>query len=611
MTSSRRFLGLLGLLLLLPKLPGWAQDKPLPPAEAAARMTLPDGFRATLFAGEPDLVQPIAFTIDDRGRLWVAESYSYPKWHTDVVGKDRILIFEDRDGDGRFDTCKVFWDKGANISGLQVGFGGVWVCATPNLLFIPDRDGDDVPDGPPEVVLDGWDLKARHNVFNGLTWGPDGWLYGCNGILSNSRVGKPGTPDAQRVPINCGVWRYHPTRRTFEVVATGTTNPWGLDFDDHGQMFITNCVIHHLWHVVPGAHFQRMYGQDFNPHWYRLLDSCADHIHWAGGPWQESRGGKGKHDSPGGGHAHAGCMVYLGDNWPEQYRNGVFMCNLHGSRVNHDLLERKGSGYVAHHGKDFLLANDPWFRGLSLQYGPDGGVFVSDWTDTGECHNYDKVHISGRIFKVTYGKTTPAPVDMARLSDEELVQRQLHRNDWHVRHARRVLQERAAAGRLGKTVPAALVQLLREHPEAGRRLRALWALHVIGALDESLILEQLRSPHEILRVWAVKLGLEDHKPSAEVHRKLLEMAVRDSSAMVRLYLASGLQRLPPAQRWPIAEALAAHAEDAGDANLPLMIWYGIEPLVQADPDRFVALISKAKIPLLREYIARRVASMAN
>src|SRR5207248_6874661 len=190
---------------------------------------------------------------------------------------------------------------------IALGFGGVWLCSTPNLVFIPVRAGEDRPAGPPEVVLDGWNLKeAKHNVFNGLTWGPDGWLWGCNGIQSRSLVGPPRTPKEKRVEINCGVWRYHPTRKVFEAVAHGTTNPWGLDFDDSGEAFITNCVIKHLWHVVPGAHFQRMYGQDSNPYSYGLLESCADHLHWGGGHWTESRGGKGPHDVPGGGHAHVG-----------------------------------------------------------------------------------------------------------------------------------------------------------------------------------------------------------------------------------------------------------------------------------------------------------------
>jgi putative membrane-bound dehydrogenase-like protein len=575
-------------------------------------MTLPDGFQATLFAGEPDIVQPMAFTIDDRGRLWVAECYSYPKWQTTPQGKDRILIFEDRDDDGHFDTCKVFYDKAVNVSGIQVGFGGVWLCSTPNLVFIPFRDGADVPSGPPVVVLDGWDLQAKHNVFNSLCWGPDGWLYGCNGILSNSKVGKPGTPTDQRVALNCGVWRYHPVKQIFEAVAHGTTNPWGLDWDDYGQMFITNCVIHHLWHVVPGAHFQRMYGQDLNPHVYGLMTSCADHIHWGGGPWQESRGGKGRHDQPGGGHAHVGAMVYLGDNWPDRYRNGLFTCNLHGSRINHDPLERQGSGYVAHHAKDFMLANDPWFRGLAIQYGPDGGVFVSDWTDTGECHNYDKVdQTNGRIYKITYGKPAPYHGDVSKLSDAELVQLQLRKNDWHVRHARRVLQERAAAGQLTPGTRDALAKMLQENAEVTRQLRALWALHVTGGLEEKLRQDLLQHPQEYLRGWAVHLGLEDRNPSPAFLARLAEMARKDPSPFVRLYLASGLQRLSAAERWPIAEALAAHGEDAHDANLPLMVWYGIEPLGSADQERFVALLEKVQIPLVREFMARRVSATSS
>ena len=241
-------------------------------------------------------------------------------------------------------------------------------------------------------MLDGWSLNARHNVFNGLTWGPDGWLYGCNGILATSlrRQARHArrTSASPSTAASGAIIRPRNASRSF---AWGTTNPWGLDFDDYGEMFITNCVIKHLFHVVPGAHFVRMFGEDLNPHCYGLIESCADHIHWAGGNWTSSRGGDGRTASAGGGHAHAGAMVYLGDNWPDEYRNHIFMCNIHGNRVNQDVLERTGSGYVAHHGKDFLLAHDPWFRGLALLYGPDGGVFVSDWCDTGECHNYDKV----------------------------------------------------------------------------------------------------------------------------------------------------------------------------------------------------------------------------
>ena len=592
--------------------PSSAQDRAVPPADAARRMSLPNGFRATLFAGEPDVVQPIAFTTDDRGRLWVVESFSYPKWVQEgQQGRDRVIILEDADGDGRHDSRKVFWDKGTNLSGIEVGFGGVWLCATPFLQFIPDRDGDDKPDvNQPEVLLDGWNLeKAQHNVFNGLTWGPDGWLYGMNGIQSYSVVGRPDEPQAQRKHIDCGVWRYHPVTRDFEVFASGTTNPWGLDFDDYGQMFITNCVIAHLWHVLPGAHYKRMYGQDINPYTYKLMDTCADHLHWGGGEWQESHGAKGKHGEAGGGHAHVGAMVYLGDNWPPQYRNGLFTCNLHGTRVNHDTLERRGSGYVAKHAPDLLLANDTFFRGLELLYGPDGAVYVSDWSDTGECHDFDGVVAeSGRIFKVSYGQHRPVSVDVARLPDAQLVELQLHRNDWHVRHARRVLHERAAAGKLAPTTHAALAKILDENGDVTRKLRALWALYVTNGLDAARLAKLLDHSEEHVRAWAVRLHVEDNQAPADVLARFAGMARSDPSPLVRVHLASALQRLPIDQRWPIAEALASHSGDATDPNLPLMIWYGIEPAVGKDKANAVALMSKVKIPVIREHIARRLAA---
>ncbi|MFL5245345.1 MAG: PVC-type heme-binding CxxCH protein [Gemmataceae bacterium] len=605
----KRWFASSALLLFLSVCPSAAADKPLPLQEAPKRMTLPEGFKATLFAGEPDVVQPIAFTFDDRGRLWVVECTSYPQWTDKKEGKDRVLIFEDKDGDGHFDTCNVFWNKGANLTGIELGFGGVWLCSTPNLIFIPIKEGTDEPAGPPQVILDGWDLKAQHNVFNSLTWGPDGWLYGCNGILSNARVGAPGTLDAKRVRMNCGVWRYHPTKKMFEAVAHGTTNPWGLDFDDYGRMFITNCVIKHLFHVIPGAHFQRMYGQDLNPNCYALMESCADHIHWAGGDWTTSRGGKGEHSDKGGGHAHSGAMVYLGDNWPAEYRNNVFMCNIHGNRINRDVIEEQGSGVVARHGKDFLFANDEWFRGIALQYGPDGGVFVTDWCDTGECHNYVEVDRSnGRIYKVTHGQTKPFRDNPALLPDADLVKLQRHKNDWMVRHARRLLQERAHWGKLDKETPASLKAILKEEKDVTRRLRALWALFAIGALDDAQIVKLLGDSQENLRVWAVQLAVDDRNPSEAVVGQLLKLAGDKSSLPVRLSLASALQRLPLEQGWRIAEVLLKNSDDAKDVNLPLMLWYGVEPLVATNSEKGMSLLAHAEIPLIRQYIARRLAS---
>ena len=251
-----------------------------------------------------------------------------------------------------------------------------------------------------------------------------------------------------------------------------------------------------------------MYGEDLAPYRYALLETCADHIHWAGGLWTDSREGKGKHGEAGGGHAHVGAMIYLGDNWPDLYRDNVFTCNIHGKRINRDRLERRGSGYVARHDRDFLMANDPWFRGLELKYGPDGAVYMTDWYDTGECHenDADDAHReNGRIYKISHGTPKPVTVDLASQDDEALAQLQLHHNDWFVRTARRLLQERAAAGRDLSKSHQLLRTILADNADVTRRLRAAWALYASGGLDEKAALAMLDQPSEHIRAWGVRL----------------------------------------------------------------------------------------------------------
>jgi putative membrane-bound dehydrogenase-like protein len=281
----------------------------LPPEKAAEAMTVPEGFTVQLFAGEPDVVQPIAFCLDDRGRVWVAEALTYPVRRPEGQGQDRIVIFEDTDGDGKFDKRTVFMEGLNLVSGLEVGFGGVWIGAAPYLMFVPVKEGEDKPSGPPQILLDGWHYEDTHETLNTFTWGPDGWLYGCHGVFTHSRVGKPGTPDNQRTPINAGIWRYHPTRHVFEVFAQGTSNPWGLDFDDYGQAFCEACVIPHLFHIIQGARYQRQAGDHFNPYTYDDIKTIADHLHYIG---VTPHSGNNRSDSAGGGHAHCGTMIYQG-----------------------------------------------------------------------------------------------------------------------------------------------------------------------------------------------------------------------------------------------------------------------------------------------------------
>src|SRR5690606_6815271 len=269
--------------------------------EAAKAMKLPEGFKATLAAAEPDIVRPISFTIDARNRLWVAEGHTYPIRAEEGQGRDRILIFEDTNGDGTLDSRKIFMEGLNLVSGIEVGMGGLWVGAAPYLLYIPIDFEKDQPAGPAQILLDGWGYQDTHETLNNLRWGPDGWLYGVHGVFTHSKVGMPGTPDDQRIPLNAAVWRYHPTRHVFEVFSEGTSNPWGIDFNDYGHAFITACVIPHLYHVIQGARYQRQAGKHFNEHTYDDIKTIADHVHWVGnrGP----HAGNFRSASKGGGHA--------------------------------------------------------------------------------------------------------------------------------------------------------------------------------------------------------------------------------------------------------------------------------------------------------------------
>jgi putative membrane-bound dehydrogenase-like protein len=609
----------------------------LSPQRAAEVMTVPNGFEVKLFAGEPDVHQPIAMCLDDRGRVWVAEAYCYPvrrpgsgplldltllkDKHAGDRG-DRILIFEDTDGDGKFDKCNVFMEGLNLVSGLEVGFGGVWIGAAPYLLFVPMKEGEDKPSGPPQILLDGWAYQDTHETLNTFSWGPDGWLYGCHGVFTHSRVGKPGTPSEQRIPINAGIWRYHPTKHTFEVFAHGTSNPWGLDYDEHGQFFCEACVIPHCFHVFQGGRYHRQAGDHFNPHTYADIQTIADHRHYLPAT---PDGGNDRSGSAGGGHAHCGLMIYQGGAWPAEYRGKLFMGNIHGRRINLDIPKPHGSGFVASHGNDFLLANDAWARFINFRHGPDGNVYVIDWYDKQACHT-SEVNIwdrsNGRIYKVCYRGTKPVKGDLRKCSDDELVHYQLHENEWFVRHSRRILQERYgdASGRANAKsftkVWTALSKIVIEHPSESRRLRALWALNGMNALIPSylpsVIETVLHDKSPYVRAWTIQLVMEYPEAllSSSFLDRFAEMARSDPSPIVRRYLASGLQRIPLNSRWPILTNLLAHEEDAADPNLPLMYWYAAEPLVSEDTDRALALARQSKIPQLLPFMVRRVSSIA-
>ncbi len=579
------------------------------PDEARARMVLPEGFRAEVFASEPMIRQPLTVNFDERGRAWVIEYLQYPvpaglkpvtvdqylRTEYDRVpdppprgprGVDRVKILEDTDGDGRADRATVFVD-GLNLaSGLAVGHGGVFVAQAPYLLFYPDRDKDDRPDGDPEVRLTGFGLQDAHATVNSLIWGPDGWLYGVQGSTVTARI--------RGIEFQQGVWRYHPRTRAFELFAEGGGNTWGLDFDATGNAFGSSNGGYTAFHVVQGANYVKgfaKHGPLHNPNAFGYFDPVT----YAG--------------PRAGGHVTPGGVIYKADAYPPAFR-GVFLGgNLLSNAVYWHPLSPQGSTFTARHGGTLIDARDPWFRPIDLQVGPDGCVYVVDWYDRRASHldprdTWDKTN--GRIYRVVYhDRPRVEPFDLSRLSGDRLVALRTSPNDWYASEARRVLAER----RDPALIPP-LKSLLAADRDEPTALRDLWALNACGGLDDPTALGLLDHPVAGVRRWTVRLLGDDRRMNPDLRAAVVRLAATDPDAPVRSQLAASCQRWAAADALPILARLVRRDEDRADRQIPLMLWWAVERQSRDDRDAVVSLFAVPDAqspPIVRETILPRLA----
>ncbi len=580
----------------------------LSPADAQKKFKVPDGFDVRLFAAEPDVVNPVAMTWDGRGRLWVLELYEYPLGA--AVGtkpRDRVKILEDTDGDGRADKVTVFAD-GLNLAtGLLLGDGGAYVGQAPELLFLKDANGDDVADAR-TVVMTGFGLEDRHELLNGFTWGPDGWLYMTHGVFTHSKVKRPEEPAGDGVTMNAAVARFHPRTKRFEVFADGTSNPWGVDFDREGNAFVSACVIDHLFHTAAGGLYVRQAGSPSHPYGYELLPSIVDHRHHMA--------------------AYAGVQVYQGDQFPEEYRGTILLGNIHDNSVHQDRLVPNGASFKASFIQDFVRANDGWFRPVSTQVGPDGAVWLMDWYDKYPCYqnaNADPEGVDrerGRIWRVVYtgaerGKKVPprpAGLDLEKAASSDLVILLAHRNAWQRRMAQRFLSERREAA-----AREPLLTLLRQGKELESRLAALWTLHGSEQLDETLLDSLKADPEPVIRAWVARLTGE--RPEwAESGASRLETLASDPNPSVRFAVAVAARQFvsgsltvntPPKTQGVVPTQAIANlvraSADGQDRLVSFMIWMASEPMVAAEPAgalEWMAENGMATMPLSRTLMAK-------
>lgn len=579
------------------------------PAEAASKMTTAAGLEVRLFAAEPMVRQPVCIEFDDRGRLWVIQYLQYPNpaglQRVEVdrysrtkydkipkpppygpVGADRISILEDVDGDGQADSIKDFVG-GLNLaSGMAFGYGGVFVLNVPYLLFYPDENRDDVPDGDPHVLLSGFGMEDAHSVANSLAWGPDGWLYGCQGSTVTANI--------RGIEFQQGVWRYHPNTHEFELFCEGGGNSWGLDFDSTGQLlYSTNWGGKVMLHGVQGAYLIKSFGKHgalHNPFAFGYFDHVP-------------------HDGFRGGHVSVGGLFYNGTTFPANLHGKYLAGDLLGHGVYwHELHERGGTFASAYVGT-LLAGNDSWFAPTDVTLGPDGAIYVTDWHDKRTAHpdpDADWDRTNGRIYRIqAKDAKAQAVVDVHKLSSQKLVELSLNAPDgWTRRRARRVLAEH-----LGSDVADSLRTIAINGADKRRALRATWALYTTGNWNDDLAEKLLKHRDRSVRAWAVRFSGDDGKVSQRIGEKLVDLARSEESARVQGQLACTARRLPLRNAVPILRELVARDLDASDPYNPLLIWWGLEQHATTDTLYFSEQILTPDIlqtTLFRSFLAGRL-----
>ena len=533
------------------------QRKPPGPAlsaeEAIAKMQLPPGFAVQCVAHEPDLINPTSFTFDDQGRMWVTESVEYPR-ESAGPGQDRIKIFESTHHDGNFDKVSIFADKLNIPCGVAIGNGGVYVTNSPDILFYPDCAVSGKATEP-RVILSGFGRADRHELPNSLTWGPDGWLYGMNGVFNGARI----QHDGKTFDFTCAIWRFHPVTQKFELFAQGTSNPWGLDYNRQGDWFVSCCVIDHLFHMTESGYYQRQ-GGPYPPatHWLPSITT-------------------GRHQAA----AYAGLCILDTDVFPEPYRGKLLMGNLHGSAINCDSLTRNGSTYVQHNEPDFLQANDAWFMPVAQKIGPDGCLYVMDWYDRYHCYqdaNRDPAGIDrerGRIYRISYGGRPFYPAfDLQKASADELLKLLDHPDIWNRRTAQRILIEKFSPDLVDRLEQMALDRSDRNNGH----MHALWTLVSHREIRPPFHLKLLASDDEPTRNWGVRAAGEMSDVADDVLEKLRAMS-HDPSADVRCQLAVTAGRLPRDKGLPILLDLLRSTDNAKDPLIPTIVYNNLRPWI--------------------------------
>jgi putative heme-binding domain-containing protein len=597
------------------------RGKYVSPEEALKLLTVEPDLVVEELLHEPEVAQPTQVSFDSKGRLWVAQYRQYPypaglkmisrdqyyrsKYDSvpppppgNTPGADIISVHEDTDGDGKYELHKNVLTGLNMANAVLTGSGGIWVMNPPYLLFYPDANGDDVPDGPPQVRLQGFGLEDTHSVANGLAWGPDGWIYGAQGSTTTSRVTRPGVSEEDTPAVfveGCMVWRYHPKRRRYEIFADGSGNTFGVTFDGEGRLFTGhNGGDTRGWHHVQKGIYLKQgkdpgkFGPPPNPYAFGEM------------PMMRST-----HPVPRFSHL---TLMAEGTALPERWRGSFFGADP----LHHHIVAAKrlpeGSTFATTDIGFPLRSDDLTFRPVYLANAPDGSMLIADFREEYIAHgqNYQSQidPATGRIYRLR-GKDLPLERDvrLAAKTTPELIQVLSHANPWHRQTAVRLLAERRdPAG-----IPLLEQQLAG--PALHPALEALWTLDRMGELTRNLTLQALQHPTPMVRAWTIRL-LGDDAPIAPFFIKVLALqAARETDPEVRCQILSTARRFPVQDALPLTKAIALRTEDVDDPFIPLMVWFVLESHCAENREEVLALFSDAafwQAPLVRKHLLARI-----
>ncbi len=467
-----------------------------------------DGFEVNLFAADPLIAKPIHMNFDPQGRLWIASSEVYPQIKPGAAATDRILVIEDKDGDGKADKTTVFKDGLLIPTGVAPGDGGAYVANSTELLHLKDTDGDGKADEE-RVVLSGFGTEDTHHILHTLRWGPDGMLYMNQSIYIHSHIE---TPWGVRRLNAGGIWQFRPENMKLEVFARGWVNTWGHIFDQYGQSFATDGAGGEgINYVIPGAAYPTATGV---PKIFKGLNP--------GSP------------------KYCGLEILSGRHLPDDWQGNLITNDFRGHRVCRFVLTDNGSGYAAKEQVELIKTSHVAFRPIDVQMGPDGAIYIADWYNPiiqhGEVDFRDprRDHVHGRIWRVTRkDRPVVARPTLVDASTPELLDQLKSPEGWTRQQAKRVLKERGAAAVISH-LAAWTKKLDADDPLFERnKLEALWTYQSLETANAELLNDLLRAKQAEVRAGAARVLQHwyDRVPGGLDH---LARLVHDEHARVRL-----------------------------------------------------------------------------